>query len=293
MRLNLNLLTPCLIFRAVVLEPSVRDPATLATAVWLGFAGVGLGYLAGRLLTRLLGWPDPVQRRTLAYVVGLQNYGFLPIPIAVAMFDGAVLAKLFPFTLGVEFSMWALAATVSPGATGRVPWRKMLNGPLLAMFGGIAANYAGLGSHLPVALDRTLAWLGACCIPMALLLVGAILSEELEELLGRPAWGVLAAALVVRAMIVPPLAIGLAWLCTRDPALRAVALIEAAMPCAMFPAVLVRFYGGDTRTALTAIVGTTLAGLVTIPLWLLTSLHFLATAWHLPLLPAIPGTGGF
>jgi hypothetical protein len=50
--------------------------------------------------------------------------------------------------------------------------------------------------------------------------------------------------------------------------LKRVLVMQAAMPAAVLPIVLTRHYGGDTRTALQVALGTSLAGLVTIPLWL-------------------------
>ena len=53
-----------------------------------------------------------------------------------------------------------------------------------------------------------------------------------------------------------------------DPALHAVLVVQAAMPSAVFPIVLAKLHGGDMPTALRVVLGTSIVGLVTIPLWL-------------------------
>jgi predicted permease len=50
--------------------------------------------------------------------------------------------------------------------------------------------------------------------------------------------------------------------------LKRVLVVQAAMPSGMMPLVLARHYGGQPLIAAQIIVGTTLLGLLVIPLWL-------------------------
>jgi predicted permease len=47
-----------------------------------------------------------------------------------------------------------------------------------------------------------------------------------------------------------------------------VMMLQAAMPAAIFPVVLIRLYAKDVSTALSVVLSTSLAALVLIPLWL-------------------------
>ena len=49
---------------------------------------------------------------------------------------------------------------------------------------------------------------------------------------------------------------------------------QAAMSAAVFPIVMAKHYGGDPATALRVVLGTSLVGLVTIPLWLRVGMKF-------------------
>lgn len=50
--------------------------------------------------------------------------------------------------------------------------------------------------------------------------------------------------------------------------LKRVLVLQAAMPAAIFPIAMARHYGGDVRLAMRVVFATSLAGLVTIPLWI-------------------------
>jgi predicted permease len=50
--------------------------------------------------------------------------------------------------------------------------------------------------------------------------------------------------------------------------LKRVITIQAAMPAAVFPIIIAKHYGGDPATALRVVLGTSLVGFITIPLWL-------------------------
>jgi malate permease and related proteins len=62
-----------------------------------------------------------------------------------------------------------------------------------------------------------------------------------------------------------------------DVALKSVLVIQAAMPAAIFPIVVTRAHHGDMPTALRVVLGTSVIGLITIPLWIGYGLH-----WILP-----------
>ena len=56
--------------------------------------------------------------------------------------------------------------------------------------------------------------------------------------------------------------------------LKRIIAIQAAMPAAVFSIVIAKHYCGDPATALRVVLGTSLVGLVTIPLWLRFGMKF-------------------
>jgi predicted permease len=60
-----------------------------------------------------------------------------------------------------------------------------------------------------------------------------------------------------------------------SPEMRQVLVVQAAMPAGIIPILIARHYGGQTLTAVQVVVGTTVLGLVTTPLWLRLGLAWL------------------
>ena len=81
--------------------------------------------------------------------------------------------------------------------------------------------------------------------------------------------------IAIRLGVLPAILLVLAAALRVDPALHAVLIVQAAMPSAVFPIVLAKIHGGDMPTALRVVLGTSLVGLVTIPLWLTFGLRLL------------------
>ena len=76
-------------------------------------------------------------------------------------------------------------------------------------------------------------------------------------------------AILIRQLLMPCLMIATAFLLSVGTSMREVILLQAAMPAAVFPIVLVRLYDGDTTVSIQVIVSTSLAGLFLIPAWLI------------------------
>ena len=81
---------------------------------------------------------------------------------------------------------------------------------------------------------------------------------------------------LLTAFLGPLVILGAAWLLPVEPELKQVLVVQAAMPVAIFPIVLARLHGGDPLTAVRIVVGSSLLGLLTIPLWLKLGLRLVA-----------------
>ena len=65
-----------------------------------------------------------------------------------------------------------------------------------------------------------------------------------------------------------------AWMPGLSTELRQVIVIQAAMPAGIMPIVLSRHYGGDASVAIKVVLATTLASIVTMPLWIRIGIGF-------------------
>jgi predicted permease len=76
------------------------------------------------------------------------------------------------------------------------------------------------------------------------------------------------AACVVRLGIMPVLMLCFARFLPCSVELKRVLVVEAAMPSAVFPIIMARYYGGQPLTAVQVVLATTAVGLVACPLWI-------------------------
>ena len=274
-RVVVNFLMPCLILDTVMGNPAARDWRNLTLAPAIGFGTIAASVGLSWLVSRWLRFPSLPTRRTFAIAAGLQNYGYIPLPLTLLLFDERTTGILFLHNLGVEVCVWTVIILVITGGHAGRAWRQLFNGPLIAILLALGLNFSGASSHVPAALATALHLLGQCAFPLALLLVGATMADHLGELRSGAGWWRVAPAMVLRLAIFPA---GILLLAKHLPAsveLKRVLLIEAAMPSAMLPVVLGRHYGGDPGTALRIVLGTSLVSLATTPIWIRFGLKWL------------------
>jgi hypothetical protein len=264
----IKLFVPCLALDVIIGNEALVRPANLFLPPLAGFASVAVGLGVSLLAARLFLKGDSV-KRTFACTTGLQNYSYIPLPLCLALFDREVVGVLFAFNLGVEVAMWTIAvATVSGRQTNKHWWESLWNPPIVAVVAAIFLNLAGAENWIPSSVDTAWHMLGVCAVPLGLLLSGALLADYARPHVLRSGWKATGLAIGLRLGVLPAVLLGFALVLPADPALRSVLVVQAAMPSAVFPIVLAKIHGGDIPTAIRIVIGTSLVGLVTIPLWL-------------------------
>lgn len=264
MRVAIVLLTPALILERVTGNAAVMKPVPVLVAAGLGYAlvafGIGLSYFAASFI----GLKRHEGRRTFAVSSGLQNYGFVAIPIITALFpDKGTLGVMFTFTLGVEVACWTVGVGLMTGL-GQAPWRLALNAPVIAILSSLVLNFTGLHAYVPPVVHNTLGMLGACAVPVALLLIGAAIADVWGA--ERMRWSVAILSPLLRLGIIPVAFISAAYFLPVEVELRRVLVIQGAMPSAVFNIMIARHYGGHAPTAVQCVLATTVVSLITTPL---------------------------
>jgi predicted permease len=287
LRLVVNLLYPCLVFESTLANAAARAPRNLETAPLAGFASLaialGVAWLAGGA-ARVT--PGPV-RRTFTFATGVHNYGYVAIPLVQQLYPAA-LGVHFVYSLGVEVAFWTLAMAVLCGAGERSMVRRVANPAIVAIVLGLVMNLTGAGSRVPTALLGGIHVLAVCAVPLALLVIGATLADELggkvpfapsaaPEARSRGATpgsqpdGRRRAVLVgsvVRLCVLPLLSLVVVRALPLTPELKQVLVVQSAMPSAVLPILLTKHYGGHLPTVVWIAIATNALGLLTIPLWI-------------------------
>ncbi len=278
---TVRVLFPALILKVTLGNELLLRPGNLLLPPAVGFitivAGFAIAYALARAMRRPLGFTDPRQWRTFALCVGMYNYGYVPLPLAEQLFGGDTVAILFVHNLGVEIAMWTVGITLVSGRLGPGWWRRIINPVSLSIAVAVGLTLIGVRAHhLPRFVRQSLDLLGASAVPLSVLLVGAVMQDEWREARFRHALGPIALGSILRLGILPAGFLLLAWAIPASRELKQVMILQAAMPCAVFPVVLSRHFGGDPATALRVILGTSLLSLATMPLWLLAGLHWVS-----------------
>ena len=291
MKMVVWVLVPALILDRILDSTAFDTAANVWLPPLLGFgttaAGIGIAAAAAWALGPALGLRTPRARRTFALAAGLHNYGYLPIPLAEALHadpvDRAdVLGVLFVTNVGVDLAMWTLGVAVVSGTAGWASVRRACNPPSVAVVVALVLLAVGGRSWIPGFLDHAMGTLADCAVPVALLMIGALIADAWTQgrddpaTTARDAWATALGGCVLRLGLLPLVfvaaAAALPWIFAGTAAqaqpLRTVLVLHAAMPSAVFPIVIARFYGGDPAVAARVAIATSALSLVTMPLWI-------------------------
>ncbi len=269
MRLIITVLYPALMLHYVLGNPVLNTPENVFIPPLVGGGTVLLGFLVAWLLAPVFGIRVGGGRRTFSFTNGVYNYGYIPIPIVLALFPGEqTVGVLLVHNLGVELVFWTVGLLIVTGAFSRDSWKHIFNPPVVALVAALILNGIGWGGAVPPFASRTIEFLAVCAIPLGLLLAGSTLADLAPDMRFRARPVVPLAACLVRLLLLPLLFLALALLIPESMIeLRRVIVVQAAMPAGLFSLVIARHYGGDARVAVQVILATTLCSLVTIPLW--------------------------
>jgi predicted permease len=275
LRMAIYLLMPCLILDSLIGSQALSDPANVFLPPLVGFGTVTLGLAAAWFVQRWIPERTGSTRRTFVYCVAVYNYGYVPLPLALSLFDRDTAAVLFVHNIGVELALWLYGLTYMAGRGFRDGWKRVLNPPVLSILAALVLNATVGREPIPDFLLHTIHWLGQCAVPMGVILIGAIMADHSRDFVSRQGGRVMLWSILLRLGVLPVLFLLLARYIPAAVELKRVILLQSAMPAAVFPIIVARQYGGDPATAVRVVLITSLGGLITIPLWLQVGLSWL------------------
>lgn len=277
-RLAINVFYPSLIAHHVLGNPAIQSVRVFAWSAGLGFTLLLISFALGLLLAKLLGLKPGLGFRTFAVCGGIQNYGFLPIPIIATLFTGEeanrVLGVLFLHNLGLEVAIWTVGVALLRGSDG-ASWRHLINTPLITILLASSLTLLGWSSIVPGPVRVTIGMLGQAAIPVGLFLAGASLWSANKQTSWLGSWKIPLGACVLRFLVLPGIFLIAAISLPVSLELQRNLVIQGAMPAGAFVIVLARHYGGHSPTAGQIVIATSLVGFLAIPGLLAFGLSFL------------------
>ena len=273
MRMVVQVLLPALALANIIGNKALDDWSEVGKVAGFGCGGLLIGLALAYLFAGLLGMKKGDGKRTFGVTAGIQNYGFIGVPLLLSLFPGdGLLGVLLTHNVGVEITMWTVGVSLMRGDTN-FSWKLFMRAPIIAVVFGLLINALGWDGLFQGAPMKAFEMLGAAAIPIALVVIGAGLVELLKK--ERFDWKIALGSIVVRLALIPACLIGVAYLLPISLELKKVVVIQAAMPAAMFPIVLAKHYGGKPEVAVQIVVATTVACFVTMPLVIIIGMHVL------------------
>lgn len=282
MKITVGILLPSLFFHRILTDDRLDRAADVYIPPLIGFGTTLLGFVVAGIVASFLGkWidlPTQAHRRAFTLCTGMYNYGYVPLPIALAIFPSAV-TTLIVHNVGVEIALWTLGVLIISGHLSGDWWKHVFTPPVIAIGFALVLKFVGVRHYVPSFVIDASHDLGLCGIPLGLVLSGATMYDLFRESSWLSHWRSFIVATGLRVGLLPVLFLLLAYYLPIPLELKQVILLQAAMPAAIFPIVMTRLYGGDAPTAFRIVVGTTLLGVITTPLWITLGARFLGIAF--------------
>jgi predicted permease len=266
---------PCLILstlgRELRYELLPEMAGCLVGAILLNTIGLAVALAACRLFIPT----SQPGRRLFLTLAAIQNSGYLPIPLTLAILPadqratGLLYVFVYIFVMGFIFwsmGVWLIARP--QGAGLRNSLRQIANPPMIAMLAGLLfllpQVQAGFTS-LPL-LQEGLSTVGNTTIPLVLIILGGSFGSIAKGHSGRL---VVNLAAVIKLLVIPSAALTAALLLELEGIMVFGLILQAAMPAAMNHIVVAQKYDGDVTLTSRALFVQYLLSLITVPFFLL------------------------
>lgn len=257
-----------------------EDRSSLALGGLVMLVALASAWASARVLAPM------ASRPTFAFLAGVPNWIYLPLPIAQALYGDDGIRAVLLSNVSVQVLLWTVGVAMLRGTLSArdVLRNSFLNPGILSAAAGVALAWwlpgaqqwkvltsspdAGLITQGAGVVLDSLSMAGSLTIPLSLLLIGAQLGglELRAERTCRCLPQVVAARLLLGPLATLGLFLGLraaGWQIPRVP-LEVCALISA-MPIAVSCTVFAERFGGDVTLSARATFYSTLASLVTVP----------------------------
>jgi predicted permease len=208
-------------------------------------------------------------KNEFAVLLAFQNSGYVPLIMVTTLFEGEVSSTLylniFLMLIGFNALMWTWGVMMITGRTAKkFDPQSIVNAPLVALVTCLFLIFTGANTYVPIIFLKPLKMLGACVLPMAMLVIGGNLGRtELTKIKKEVVWVV-----VGKLLIMPALGIlAILWF-KPNPFLSFLLLIETAAPSATTSSIIARHYRVKDQILNQGIFYTHILCLITMPLFL-------------------------
>lgn len=255
----INFVLPCNIIKSFLIEFDMQIMKDCFVILLVSCATQVFTHYLGKLLYARA--PDG-RRQPLLYITQISNAAFLGSPIVEGLYGAQGLLYTSIYLIPQRIMMWSFGVTCYSGVRGKGIVKKVLTHPcIVAVFIGLILMLTQLS--LPVWLEKPLGMVSSCNTALSLLVIGGVLAElDPRSVFSKQS----VFCCFVRLLLIPlVLLCGCAAL-RLEPLVMNCAVVLAGMPAPLTAAMLASQYGKDEKFAVSVILLSTVASMVTVPL---------------------------
>ncbi|MFH1458921.1 MAG: AEC family transporter [Candidatus Omnitrophota bacterium] len=284
--LTINLLLPCYIFSHFLDNLTGDLPQRWWICPILGMVICGLGFTVGKIFMVLT--KQQHYKQEFISTVSFQNCGYLPLILAISVFPADVakilVTNIFLFIQGFNFIFWGFGVQLlkPAGSLLKIEFRKVLNAPFMALIFSMILIYTKSYKFFPSGLINITQGFGILTLPVALIILGAILAEcillfkdiKSTKIVNKPLVKsvtiaeILSKVILIKLIIMPAIILIFIYLIKIPKIMSLLLVLEAAMPSAINLSVVTFYQKAKSDFIAAAVFLTHILGVITIPLFL-------------------------
>ena len=261
--LCVSVVIPCNIFKSCLIEFNME---IFRACAMLLLSAIILQLLCLALNRVLFNRYPPQRKKVLQYCTIVPMSGFLGNPIAEGIYDELGVLYTSIFLIPMRIVMWSVGTTYFVAGEAADKKKVLKN---VATHPCLVAIYLGLlcmatQFRLPSVITETVRYIGNCNSALTMFIVGTILADvKLSTIFNRhTAWFSL-----FRLVILPALALGVGAALELERVALGVSVLMTGMPAGATAAIFAARYQSDAPFATQCVVMTTLASMLTLPVW--------------------------
>ncbi len=265
-KLLLYVTVPALILSSVLTQTERLDSTQLATVFAIGLGLYFVFPFAAFVIIKLMRLPKPDQGLYMFMLI-YGNVGFMGFPVIEALYGSTavfytaiinVMFNLSSFTIG----LWLM--NYGKGEKAAFHPKSLLTPGVIGCVLSIVLYFANL--HFPPVITETLTSVGGVTSPLAMIMIGSTLGRiTLRDLFGD--WHIYPFTLV-KQFVLPLAAWYLLSFLLHDSFVLGITYVLFLMPVANVSVLFATNYNGDETLAAKGVCLTTVASLVSVPLFL-------------------------
>ncbi len=259
-KLVVDVLFPLMVFSSITKNFNPKQLNDLWIMPLAGFGIMAFGAVIGIFLKKGLRDKTPEKLATFHHYCAINNYVFLPIIILENLWGETYIPLLLIMTVGSTIGLWTIGVALLGGSHKNV-LKNILNMNLAAVV--IAITIVMLKIPIPALVTNISTKLGGAAVPLMLLFIGAAIYGTPHLFKNKRDMIYL---IFIRLIVLPMIIVGVLKLLHLPENIFRVIFIVSLMPVPVSSAVLTRRFGGDPDFAGQAIIVTTTASIVTIPI---------------------------